>query len=172
MNLLIFLDLTYNPGKIFKFYSLQGKNFKIFLIFTYNQGKVFLILPITRGAHVYLVSIGSCPPPLKNLVQYCWRYCNPNFEKWKTRKCTRSYVEAGKTHGLFHSISYPTKSFIFCKSLLFFQNKARIANSLYSYKFICVYIISFYANITKIGKRSYHCRFTQSKPHKECHVTV
>ena len=53
MNLLIFLDLTYNPGKNFKFYSLQGQNVKIFLIFTYNQGKVFLILPITRGAHVY-----------------------------------------------------------------------------------------------------------------------
>ena len=40
MNLLIFLDLTYNPGKNFKFYSLQGQNFKVFLIFTYNQGKV------------------------------------------------------------------------------------------------------------------------------------
>ena len=63
MNLLIFLDLTYNPCKNFKFYSLHGQNFKIFLIFTcnqgklflilpistYNQGKVFLILPITRG---------------------------------------------------------------------------------------------------------------------------
>ena len=46
MNLLIFLDLTYNPGINFKFYSLQGQNFKIFLIFTSNQGKVFLILPI------------------------------------------------------------------------------------------------------------------------------
>ena len=33
-------------------------------------------------------------------------------------------------HGLFHSISYPTKSFIFYKSLLVFQNKARIADSL------------------------------------------
>ena len=63
MNLLIFLDLTYNPGKNFKFYSLQGQNFKIFLIFTYNQRKVFLILPIYAGGHVYLVSIGSCPPP-------------------------------------------------------------------------------------------------------------
>ena len=29
-----------------------------------------------------------------------------------------------------HCISYPTKSLIFCKSLLFFQNKARIADSL------------------------------------------
>ena len=37
MNLLIFLDLTYNPDINFKFYSLQGQNFKIFLIFTYNQ---------------------------------------------------------------------------------------------------------------------------------------
>ena len=36
----------------------------------------------------------------------------------------------------------------------------------YSYKFICVYIISFYTNITKIEIRSYHCRFTQSKSDK------
>ena len=59
MNVLIFLDLTYNPGKNFKFYSLQGQNFKIFLIFTYiyNQGKVFLILPITQG--------GTCIPGLQ-----------------------------------------------------------------------------------------------------------
>ena len=42
----------------------------------------------------------------------------------------------------------------------------------YSYEFICVYIISFYANITKIGILSYHCRFTQSKPDKEYHVAV
>ena len=62
MNLLIFLDLTYNPCKNFKFYYLQGKNVQIFLIFTYNQDKIFLILPIIQGgAHVYLVSIGSSP---------------------------------------------------------------------------------------------------------------
>ena len=42
----------------------------------------------------------------------------------------------------------------------------------YSYKFICVYITSFYANITEIGIRSYHCRFTESKPDKECNFTV
>ena len=42
----------------------------------------------------------------------------------------------------------------------------------YSCKFICVYIVSFYTNITKIGTRSYHCRFTQSKPDKEGHVFV
>ena len=35
-----------------------------------------------------------------------------------------------------------------------------------------VYIVSFYAGITKIGTRSYHCRFTQSKPDKESHVAV
>ena len=68
MNLLIFLDLTYNPGKNFKFYSLQGQNFKIFLIFTCNQGKVFLILPITRGGgggHMYTWSpSGKVAPPL------------------------------------------------------------------------------------------------------------
>ena len=29
-----------------------------------------------------------------------------------------------------HCILYPTKSLIFCKSLLFFQNKARIADNL------------------------------------------
>ena len=61
MNLLIFLDLTYNPCKIFKFYSLQGQNLKIFLIFTYNQSKVFLILPITWG-HMYTWSpLGVAP---------------------------------------------------------------------------------------------------------------
>ena len=69
MILLIFLDLTYNPCKSFKFYSLQGQNVQIFLIFTYNQGKIFLILFITwaeggGGAHVNLVSIGSAPPPV------------------------------------------------------------------------------------------------------------
>ena len=35
-----------------------------------------------------------------------------------------------------------------------------------------IYIVSFYSNITKIGTRSYHCRFTQSKPDKESHVAV
>ena len=35
-----------------------------------------------------------------------------------------------------------------------------------------VYIVSFYANITTIGTRSYHCRFTQSKPDKESHVAI
>ena len=76
--------------------------------------------------------------------------------------------------GEFHDvkkdcISYPTESLIFFKLLLFFQNEARIADSS---KFICVCIVSFYANITKIGARSYHYRFTQSKPDKESHVTV
>ena len=35
-----------------------------------------------------------------------------------------------------------------------------------------VYFVSFYANITKIGTRSYHCTFTPSKPDKESHVVV
>ena len=35
-----------------------------------------------------------------------------------------------------------------------------------------VYIVAFYANITKIGTHSYHCRFTQSKSDKESHVAV
>ena len=74
-----------------------------------------------------------------------------------------------KLADLFYSISYPTESFIFCKSLLFFQNSTGIADSV---KFICVYIISFYANITKIGICSDHYRFTQSKPNKECPVAV
>ena len=35
-----------------------------------------------------------------------------------------------------------------------------------------VYIVSFCANVTNIGTRSYHCRFTQSKHNKESHVAV
>ena len=35
-----------------------------------------------------------------------------------------------------------------------------------------VNIVSFYANITKLGTRTYHCRFTQSKPDKGSHVVV
>ena len=34
------------------------------------------------------------------------------------------------------------------------------------------HVVSFYANITKIGTCSYHCRFIQSKPDKESHVAV
>ena len=35
-----------------------------------------------------------------------------------------------------------------------------------------VYVVLFYTNITKIGTRSYHYRFTQTKPDKESHVAV
>ena len=42
-----------------------------------------------------------------------------------------------------HCISYPTESLIFCKLLLFFL-------TIDIYKFICAYIVSFYANITKL----------------------
>ena len=34
------------------------------------------------------------------------------------------------------------------------------------------YIVSFYADITKIGTRSYHYGFTQSTPDKESHVAA
>ena len=90
-NLLIFLDLTYNPCKNFKSYSLQGQNFKIFLIFTHNQGKGFLILPITRG---YTCIPGLHwefnPPPSLQLLSCITssisnRLC-PNFlRSWRTR---------------------------------------------------------------------------------------
>ena len=40
----------------------------------------------------------------------------------------------------------------------------------YSYKFICVYIVSLLANIIKTGTHSYHCRFAESKPDKEYHA--
>ena len=63
MNLLIFLDLSYNPCKNVTCYSLQVKNVKIFPIFTYSQGKIFLILLITRAAHICLVSTRSSPFP-------------------------------------------------------------------------------------------------------------
>ena len=63
MNLLIFLDLTYNPCKNFKFYSLQGKLSK-FSYFTYNQGKIFLILPITGGGVTCIPGLHcELPPP-------------------------------------------------------------------------------------------------------------
>ena len=35
-----------------------------------------------------------------------------------------------------------------------------------------VYLVSFYTDITEIGTRSYHCRFTQSKPDKESQVAA
>ena len=35
-----------------------------------------------------------------------------------------------------------------------------------------VYIVSFYADITRIERRSYPCIFNQSKPDKESHFAV
>ena len=35
-----------------------------------------------------------------------------------------------------------------------------------------IYIVSFYSNITEIGTRSCHCRFTESKRDKEGNVAV
>ena len=53
-----------------------------------------------------------------------------------------------------HCILYPIKPLIFCQSLLFLRIKRELL-IVYGYKFICVYIVSFYANITKIGTRSH-----------------
>ena len=70
-----------------------------------------------------------------------------------------------------HCISYPTKSFFVSHYFSFRINQGMLI--VYSYfKFICVYNVSFYTSITKIGTCSYHCRFTQSNPDKEGHVSV
>ena len=62
MNLLIFLDLSYNPCKNFKFYSLQ--NVQMFLILPIIRAKSrFYLLP---GGHMHTSSpleVAS-PPPL------------------------------------------------------------------------------------------------------------
>ena len=68
MNLQILLDITNNPCKKFKFYSHQGQNVQIFQIFTYNQDKIFLILPITRGEHMYIWSPLRVSPGLLKLI--------------------------------------------------------------------------------------------------------
>ena len=80
-----------------------------------------------------------------------------------------------ETLHLVIKLNHPTKSLIFRKLLLFLQNKARTADSLQLQVYLCmttVYIVSFYAKITKIRARSYRCRFTKSKPYKESHVAV
>ena len=92
--------------------------------------------------------------------------------KLENEKCTRSYAEAEKLTDYSTASCIQLNHSFPLNHYFSFRIKARIANILYSYKFICVCIISFYANITKIGKRSYLCGFTQSKPDKECHVTV
>ena len=73
MNLLIFLDLIYKPCKNFKCHSLQVQNVQIFPIFTYSQSKIFLILPITRAAHVCLVSTGSCTRKVRKVSSLCFK---------------------------------------------------------------------------------------------------
>ena len=70
-----------------------------------------------------------------------------------------------------HYVSYPNLSLISRKSLVSFRIKQELL-LVYSYKFICVYNVSFYADITKIGTRFYHYRFTRSKPDKESHVAI
>ena len=62
MNLLTFLDLSYNPCNNFKFQILLSSRakFSIFLFLPIDQGKIFLIL---RG--------GTCIPGL------CWELPPP-----------------------------------------------------------------------------------------------
>ena len=70
-NLLISLDL-FKLQPLQKFQSLLSSRAKysIFFIFTYNRGKISLILPSTRGAQVYLVSTGSCPPVTSSHINW------------------------------------------------------------------------------------------------------
>ena len=64
MNLQIYLDLSYNTCKNFKFYSLQGQNVQSFLIFTYNKGKIRLDFIYQRGGgHLYIWCPWELPPP-------------------------------------------------------------------------------------------------------------
>ena len=70
-----------------------------------------------------------------------------------------------------HCISYLSEFLISCDHYFSFRIKQELL-IVYSYKFICVYIVLFYANITKIETRSYHYGFTQSKPNKESRVAV
>ena len=100
MNLLIFLVLTYNPCKNFKFYSLQGQNLKIFLIFTYNQGKVFLILPVTREGrgHMYTwSSLGVTPHPSRSqrTLSLTLSVKSLNIQKWHVyyHRCQRRKLQ-------------------------------------------------------------------------------
>ena len=58
---------------ISNFTRFKGKLSKCFLFLPITQGRIFLILPITGGgggggeaALVYLVSVGSSPPPRFN----------------------------------------------------------------------------------------------------------
>ena len=65
MNLLIFLDLSYNLCKNFKFSSLQWQNvqhLQIFLFFAFDQGKILLIQPITWAVQMYTWSSLEVPP--------------------------------------------------------------------------------------------------------------
>ena len=49
-----------------------------------------------------------------------------------------------------HCVSYPTKSLIFGKSLLFFQNKQELLVVLVISLFVSILFHSTYANFTKI----------------------
>ena len=68
-----------------------------------------------------------------------------------------------------HCISYPTKSFFSVNHFFPFRIKQEL---LIVYSLFVSVFVSFYDNIIKSGRRSYHCRFTQSKPGKESQDAV
>ena len=69
MNLLIFLDLAYNPCKSFKFYSLQGQNVKTFHILPITRAKFFYstYYPGGGGGQMYTWSPFGVATPLESV---------------------------------------------------------------------------------------------------------
>ena len=94
MNLLIFLDLTYNPWRNLKFCSLQGKNANFFLFLPITGVHFFDFIYYTEG-HIYTLSaMGVQPPPivttmsdLPSLLRKIYRLHSCRFDhiKYKSR---------------------------------------------------------------------------------------
>ena len=88
------------------------------------------------------------------------------------------HIPVGEFHNVKkHCISYPTESLTFCKLLLFFQNKARIADrQVYSYEFICVWQQSILFHFILILLKLEHSLVTadllNQNPTKKRHVVV
>ena len=94
MNLLTFLDLTYNPGKSFKFYSFQGQNFKIFLISTNKQG------PRGGGGHTSISLTGMLVREQISTTQKSRMTLNSNPQKIECPKFKPKKIELLKTQCL------------------------------------------------------------------------
>ena len=96
MNLLIFLDLAIILVKSSNFTLTRGKLSEFLLFFAYNQGKIFLILPITRGGHMYtLPLLIVCPLPriklsggYNSIQTYGAKLTYPEFP-FKTEACIK-----------------------------------------------------------------------------------